>query len=472
MAAKRIAFSYAATLVVGGLFLLTGRLSLAAEELLPAPAPAPLPGHATIKSQRAPAKPAAPVAEEPQAESFSSIEQEPLVDEGECENFCGMALCGPAGKYWLRADYLMWWTSGMRLPPLVTTSPAGTPVSDAGVLGLPNTRILYGDDTVTNDGRSGVRTALGMWLDRCQRWGLEFDYLTLGENDSGFNDVSTGNPILTRPFFNVQTGEQASELVAYPDIAVGSVSVDAKQYFQSLGATLSYRLCSCESCCPCDPCEETCCSASCAPTMRCCRTDLIAGFRYYNLIDSVTIHETPSLTDSVATHDLIASFDIHDNFRARNDFYGSDVGLRTRIYRGRWSFDILTKVAIGNTHQTININGTTNITANGSTSTYTTGILAGPDNSGAFQRDSFTVIPELTLEIGYQLNCHWQAHVGYDLLYWACVARAGEQIDLNVDPRNFPPTDPAVTGLPFPAFTGRSSAFWAQGVNAGLEYRF
>ena len=98
------------------------------------------------------------------------------------------------------------------------------------------------------------------------------------------------------------------------------------------------------------------------------------------------------------------------------------------------------------------------------------GVLALGTNSGTFTGDTFTMIPQLGLELGFQVNCHWRAYVGYDILYWGSVVRAGEQIDLNIDPRNIPPTqDPA---LPFPAFPGRTTSFWAQGVNVGTEFRF
>src|SRR5262245_62715161 len=35
----------------------------------------------------------------------------------------GEAVCGPCGRIWAEADYLLWWMKGASLPPLVTTSP-------------------------------------------------------------------------------------------------------------------------------------------------------------------------------------------------------------------------------------------------------------------------------------------------------------------------------------------------------------
>jgi hypothetical protein len=195
----------------------------------------------------------------------------------------------------------------------------------------------------------------------------------------------------------------------------------------------------------------------------------LVGFRYYNLADFLGVTEDLMVTAPGPTQGTTIS--VNDNFRTRNDFYGSEIGLRTQIYRGRWSFEVLTKVAMGNNHQTITINGQTATTpAGGPTTTYDAGILAGPTNSGIYQRDQFTVVPQLGLELGYQLSCHWRTYIGYDLLYWGTVAKAADQVDLNLDPRNFPPI--TQTGLPFPQFPGKTDSFWAQGFHLGLERRF
>ena len=167
-----------------------------------------------------------------QASVLQDESQYEYADDYEGTDFFGTPLCSPPGRVWLRADYLMWCTSGTNLPPLVTTSTQNTPRIEAGVLGLPNTTILYGNDTIANDGRSGFRTTIGMWLDSCRIWNLEFDYLSLGDRGNGYTATSIGDPILARPFFNVQTNQQASELAAYREFAEGTLSVsDALRVF-------------------------------------------------------------------------------------------------------------------------------------------------------------------------------------------------------------------------------------------------
>ena len=391
----------------------------------------------------------------PDAES-SYDAGEPCYDD-EC-SFCEVPLCSPPGRFWIRADWLMWWTSPVHLPPLVTTSPQGTLQEEAGVLGFPNTEVLFGDSFINDGGRSGVRITVGGWLDRCHTWGLEGDWLTLGGVSTNYSNQSFGDPILARPFFDVESGAQNSEITAYQDVATGSVDINGNSYFDSVGMAMRYNLC-CNSCG--DPCGDECIDPC---TLYYCRTDLLVGFRRYTLNDNLTINE------DVLHSDIDAREQITDSFVARNEFYGSEVGLSTELRRGRWSLNLLGKMAMGNNHQTVIIDGWTTVTQEGQVDVRSGGILAVRSNMGTYTKDEFVIIPQFGAEIGYQLTCRWRTFVGYNILYWAPVMRAADQIDLNIDPRNWPiPEDPA---LPFPAYPGRLTNFWAMGINVGTELRF
>lgn len=363
------------------------------------------------------------------------------------ENTTGMS----SERYWARADYLMWWTRGSVLPPLVTASPPGTPQSQAGVLGQPGTVILFGNEEVGNQIRSGVRLKFGAWLGDVATCGIEADYFNLGQESAGFdNGARSFTPILSRPFFNMQTVQQAAELVSFPDVVSGRVTADYHDWFDSAGVWGRFNVC-----CNLD-CDD------CSPLLR--RVDLIAGYRYYGLNDSVVVRE--DLVSGPGSQVPGTSFLIEDAFRARNEFHGGEIGLITQCARGPWSLEVLTKMAIGNNHQTVVIAGQT--VENGAVSPV--GILAGATNSGTFRRDEFTVIPQLGVDVGYEWNCHLRTFLGYNLLYWADVQRAGDQIDLRLDPRNFPPGTPGA--LPFPSFLGQASSFWAQGINFGLQLQY
>src|SRR5262249_54735384 len=119
------------------------------------------------------------------------------------------------------------WTQGASLPPLVTTSPAGTPRTLAGILGGPSTVTLFGGSRVADDLRSGMRLSGGLWLDDEQSIGIEVSAFYLDPEGAGFGAASSGSPILARPFFNAVTGAGDAELVAFPGVLAGSVTAQA-----------------------------------------------------------------------------------------------------------------------------------------------------------------------------------------------------------------------------------------------------
>ena len=89
---------------------------------------------------------------------------------------------------------------------------------------------------------------------------------------------------------------------------------------------------------------------------------------------------------------------------------------------------------------------------------------------GTHESQQFSMMPEIGCTLGYDLTSRLKATVGYSLLYWSNVARPGDQIDLNLDPGQFPP--PTTTTGVKPQFDLHTSDFWAQGVNLGLDFRF
>ena len=88
------------------------------------------------------------------------------------------------GRLWLSADLLLWATSGNSLPGLVTASPAGTPASQAGVIGQPGTSILFGNDWVPGTMRPGGRVTVGYWFDPRQLDGIDAQYFELADATS------------------------------------------------------------------------------------------------------------------------------------------------------------------------------------------------------------------------------------------------------------------------------------------------
>ena len=147
-----------------------------------------------------------------------------------CPAECNPGRCGPCdpcfsplrGRLWVRGEYLLWWMQGSGLPPVVTTSPAGTRPEVAGVLGQSGTSILFGDSTVNTDARSGARISLGYWFDSsCHDVGIQASYLGIGRETTSFFAASPDTPIIARPYYDTQLGTQAAMLIAHPDFLSG-----------------------------------------------------------------------------------------------------------------------------------------------------------------------------------------------------------------------------------------------------------
>lgn len=338
----------------------------------------------------------------------------------------------------------------MNLPPLVTTGPTNS--MTAGILGAPGTTVLFGDNEVNDDHRSGGRITLGAWLDDCQDLGLEGDYFAFESQSTGFSMASPGDPIIARPFFNAaQMGAPDRLFIARPGLVAGSINIQAKSSdYESAGIRLRHLLGASQDCCG-----------------RCVRIDVLGGYRYAGFSDDLTINEVEISTAQGGTTPLGTRFDLTDAFSTKNEFHGGEIGLIGSIHRGCWSLELLGKIALGNNEQTARVNGATTVAVPGAPVVARPGgFLALPSNSGEFTNDEFTVIPEFGVNLGYSITPCCRAFVGYTFIYWSDVVRAGDQIDLTVDPSQL--TGGVGTR---PAFEFNSTDFWAQGISAGLEFR-
>ena len=379
----------------------------------------------------------------------------------------GCRICGGSGfglfsGFYVRGEYLGWATSGMNLPPLVTTATAGTARAGAGALGRAPTSILFGGNDVNEEMRSGGRITLGLWFDSCRKFGLEGDYFALDDARTSFLRSSTGNPILARPFFNMLTGQESAELVAFPNVVSGTVDANALTRFQGAGIRMRHVLCCGSGCGPswCDPCG--------GGVLRGYRLNLLGGYRFLRLDDSVNVSEDLVSTDTANP----GSFRINDSFYTQNQFHGVDFGTLIELRRGCWTLDLLSKIALGNNHSIVRINGNTDITENNVTTANTGGLLAQRTNIGTYTNDRFAVVPELGITLGYNVTPCLRAVVGYTFIYWSQVARAGDQISRDLNPNLLPPENVPFTGALRPQFAYHFTDFWAQGVNVGLEGRF
>lgn len=347
---------------------------------------------------------------------------------------------------WGRADYLFWWTSGLNVPPLATTSPNGTLVGQAGVLGQTGTSILFGGEGLDDQSRSGGRFTLGTWLDPCHCRGLEFTYMMLGEDNQSFTASNNEFSILARPFNNVVADTEDARRIAFPGEVSGTLNIRSSTDLHAFETM--YRV-----------------SVMATP---CQRISYLVGYRFAELEDQIGIHEsTLALSGALAG----TTFDLRDEFNTKNKFHGGALGVVFECQSGGgWSWEAVAKVALGSTQSRVSVFGET-ITTNGAGSTTTqAGLLALPTNIGTFKDSYFSTVSEFGVTLRHDCQCGLSTTVGYTFLYWNDVARAGEQIDLGINTSQIPPG--VLTGLVRPIVPFEKSAFWAQGIRCGVEYAY
>jgi hypothetical protein len=365
----------------------------------------------------------------------------PLFDPG--------ALDGFATRFWVSADYLLWWTKDERLPALVTVGAVRDAVP--GALGQPGTQVLFGGD-INTPVQSGGRFRGGYWFTPDQTIGLDGTFFFLGEQATHFGVVSDGVPVLARPFVNAVSNRQDADLVAFPRLQSGGVTASLLSRFWGIDTNLRSMLFR-------------------GPSYQ---VSVLGGFRFLDLNQSLRMFEE-NLLDPLAARDPSVSTLTGDHFHTSNQFYGGQVGTDVMWCRGRFFVDLLAKVALGASVQRASINGWSAFsTSDGRNGAVGLGELALPSNLGRYGKDQFAVVPEVGLNVGYAVTRHLRLTFGYTFLYWSRVFRAGDQIDTVINPTAFNAAvgNGSLVGPARPTFTFKDSDFWAQGLNFGAEFRY
>ncbi|MFM8188773.1 MAG: BBP7 family outer membrane beta-barrel protein [Pirellula sp.] len=382
----------------------------------------------------------------------------------------GLDLCNPGGDLpgrqlciclpshgWVSVDYLGLFASGMNMPALVTSSPAGSPQSVAGV--LPGANVLYGgNDNAFSSQINGIRVRVGIWSAVRPNFGVEGEYFGFNEIDESFSASSSGSPILARPFYNNMTGLQDAELVAFPNLLSGNVQVEATSRLDAAAVRFRHILCCGEkgSCSPWD----------CSPLVAQSRIDATLGWRYMQLVEGLTITEDLS---SLSPNNP-GSFLIRDDFQTFNQFNGVEFGFQWLYRKGFWSLDALMRTSVGVSRQWLQIEGTTRSPRDGAAQAG--GLLAQPGrNIGVYDRNELGVVPEFGTTLGYQLTERLKLNFGYTSIYWSNVLRPGDQIDNTVNTNLLPPVIAGSSYMGQP-FAVKEVDYWVHGFTAGIEYRW
>ncbi len=372
-----------------------------------------------------------------------------------CIDCCCLDLCKKQG-FWIRADTLLWWTPDDDIPTLASTSPLGTPIDQAGVLGLPTTTPLF-NGPLFGDMRVGGRIRFGRWADDCKHgfegsvWGL------LNERDER-SYQSDGNPALTRPFTNADplVPGPDSQLVGFDGVLSGRLTINSSSdiYGGDLGIRKNLLCCS-------DPCD---CSSF--------RVDCYAGYRYFRVREGLRITENLESTSLVGPTALGTRIDLFDDFQTRNEFHGGVIGMVAQHQHQKWTAEVVSRLALGNINREVTIDGQTTVTVpTVPPLTRQGGLLAQQTNIGTFEDNEFAVLPEFQVNLGYNLTCHTKFMVGYTFLYLGDLVRPGDVIDPTVNGLQLDPSLP-LAGPARPEFAPNDSETWLMGLSLGVELNF
>ncbi len=406
-------------------------------------------------------------------------------------------------QFSLRGEYLHWSIHRAFIPPLVTTS--SRPTDDkgnvnTGVLNQPDTQVLFGGEKLKFDTSPGFRGFTRFELAPDGLLALEIGGFFLQPQTTSFT-ISNNNTALkfyTRPFFDVYNNVDSGFDTFFTDQVVNGIA------FAGVDGTLSinarHQLWGFETNLATTPWERS-------SQLR--FATFYLGYRHLSLHESLSIREDLLAKTANGAQQIKLFFPapvnnptgveplnggetlvIQDAFTTSNRFHGAQMGTNVHWEANRFSFDILAKVAAGIMIQKANLSGSSErLAANGaSLGIVNSGIFVldsnrtAPGNKDRYRRNEFALVPEIGFRAGYDLTNRFRIHVGYDVLYVSTVARAGSQINNFIDIRQVP-TDPnflqnlvdnqgnRITPRE-PRFNFRDDAYWAHGVNFGVEFHF
>jgi hypothetical protein len=324
---------------------------------------------------------------------------------------------------WVSAEFLYWATRGVIPPPLVTAGPATGAFGTAGLLGQPDTQVLFGGSRTLTQFRPGFRVETGAYFGESHTYGLSARFYFLGSAAEELVGGSDGRSVVNVPQLAAVNGAlvQSPLYVGFPGTSFGSVAASTSTNF--LGADLNVRR-----------------GLIVHEGMR---VDLLGGYRYMHLGDTLeVVFDTSTLAAPVARTTG------GDALRSGNNFHGLQVGLGGGGRAGRFSYEAQALLALGVTADEV-MHDHVRVTTSGGVRTAGT---VGTEE--VLQAAHFGVVPEVGVKLGWHPWEHVRLTLGYSGLYWSAVRRAQDQFNLT------------------PTIQSQTTAFWAQGFNLGMELRF
>ncbi len=343
-------------------------------------------------------------------------------------------------------ELLMMWRSGNYLPPLLTTGPSTS--ASPGQIGIASTAVLAGGRAELDGVTAGGRLTLGTWLDNYQSRSMVFRGWAAEEEKFSFSANQLTTPIITRPFFNVTTGQAAAQdtqVIANPGFTnQGRADVHATS--NVYGGDLSIR--------------------QHAYSRFGGTVDVLYGYQYMRLDEDLSIssNSTAGPNNSAPLGSLIS---ISDSFDAENEFHGGQIGIASRYREGCWSFRSLLKVAAGSIQRKATLKGQTE-TVSGTSFISPNGLLVRSTNAGTRTDNTFGWVPELDVSLGWRYFRNFDVTIGYHAIAMTDAIQPAGLIDqqLAVNLAN-PIDDPRR-----PAVRTNDKTFYVHGIHFGLEFAY
>jgi hypothetical protein len=346
-------------------------------------------------------------------------------------------------------EYLLWYTRGQQLPPLVTSGSLADLMPAS--LGQANTKLLFGGIGGDAARHNGGRLTLAYGVDDDNTSSITGSFFGLDQRgvSRGFSsDGGSNTQVIGRPFFNVVNRTEDADPVAIPNVASGRIQIDTPSTLY--GGEIDYRYQVWK--------EQT------------SRFALLTGARYLSLDEGLNIHESSQDIPGLGVPGN--SYLLSENYITHNRFYGGEVGAEYEYRFGSLITDFGGKAAFGVVEQTARNSAFTSITEpNGIvTSSFDRALYISPNNAGRFTHTRFAVVPEGNVKLGYEFNQYVRFTVGYTFIYLSEAARPADQLDrrVNIQPIGTPGV--FTPAAPIPGV--HSTDFWVQGLDIGLRFCF
>jgi hypothetical protein len=363
-------------------------------------------------------------------------------------------------RLWMDTEAILWQIrKGTIAAPLVTTGPAST----FGLIGQAGTRVLTSNQ-IDYDTMVGARLMMGVWYNDSHTCGLEGGFTWFGNHDETqtFRSDITGNPVISRPFRDAATGRESVRAVALPGAFTGNVTVSSN--FSAYAGEISPLV------------------------VRLSSSDRfyiygMMGFKYFGMNEQLLVADQTTALAGGQINFSGRSFGpgtrlgVTDVFDASNDLYGGILGARFGFDRNRFFMDTTAKLGLMHNDQVLVASGGTTIRNEpffrrpGSAPL---GLLVGPFNARRESQAAFAIMPEVNMQLGYQLTTRISLLVSYNFLYISSVVRPGDQVVRTVNGAVTPsnPTFGANVQTRQPTAVFIRDEFTANGVSFGLSLRY